>query len=46
MSRTEADGPVFKFAEAKGDRLVIHFDHGDGLKTVDGELAREFWIAG
>jgi sialate O-acetylesterase len=40
-----ASGPVFKSVAAQGDRLVVQFDHADGLKTTDGEAPREFWIA-
>ena len=40
-----ARGPVFKSVTASGDRLVVQFDHADGLKTTDGEAPREFWIA-
>ena len=41
----KAEGPVFKKVEAKGDRLVIHFDHAEGLKTLDGKEPAGFWIA-
>lgn len=40
-----ASGPVYRSVTAKGDRLVVQFDHADGLKTIDGEAPREFWIA-
>ena len=40
-----ASGPVFQNVASKGDRLVVQFDHADGLKTRDGEAPREFWIA-
>lgn len=41
-----AGGPVFKQLESRGDRLVVYFEQGEGLKTNDGEAPREFWIAG
>ncbi|MDC0252321.1 sialate O-acetylesterase [bacterium] len=41
----EASGPVFANVAAKGDRLVVQFDHAKGLKTTDGKAPREFWIA-
>ncbi|MDF1862156.1 MAG: sialate O-acetylesterase [Verrucomicrobiales bacterium] len=44
-SEIEASGPVFANVAAKGDRLVVQFDHAEGLKTTDGEAPGEFWIA-
>ncbi|MEM7015076.1 MAG: sialate O-acetylesterase [Verrucomicrobiota bacterium] len=41
----EASGPILKRVQSKGDRLVVHFEHGHGLKTSDGEAPREFWIS-
>lgn len=41
----EANGPVFKQAESKGDRILVHFKNGEGLKTSDGLAPREFWVA-
>lgn len=40
-----ASGPVLKRVESKGDRLVVHFEHGQGLKTYDGQAPREFWLS-
>ena len=36
-----ASGPVLKRVEPKGDRLVVHIEYGQGLKTKDGQAARE-----
>ena len=41
----EASGPVMKRVEAKDNRLVVMFDHAEGLKTIDGKPPAEFWIA-
>ncbi len=40
-----AEGPVFKKVERNGAEIVVHFDHADGLKTVDGESPGAFWVA-
>ena len=40
------DGPVFRKSEIRGNSLVIHFDHADGLKTTDGSPPKGFAIAG
>ena len=40
-----ASGPMLKQVESKEDRLVVHFKHGEGLKTNDGQPPREFWIS-
>ena len=42
----EASGPVFQRLDKQDGRLVVHFDHGKGLKTTDGKVPAEFWIAG
>ncbi|WP_372807007.1 sialate O-acetylesterase [Pontiella sp.] len=41
----EAQGPVMTSIERKGDRLVVHFDHADGLATTDGQAPAAFWLA-
>ena len=41
----EAQGPVMKKVDIKGDQLVVHFDHAEGLKTVDRQPPTGFWIA-
>ena len=38
----EAQGPLLNRVEVKGDRLVVHFDHGEGLKTNDGKDPNAF----
>ena len=40
----EAEGPVMKRIEVQSDRLVVHFEHAEGLKTRDGESPTGFWI--
>lgn len=42
----EAQGPLLNRVEVKGGRLVVHFDHGEGLKTNDGKDPNAFWLAG
>jgi sialate O-acetylesterase len=44
--KIEAQGPAFKSAVVKGHRVVIEFDHADGLKTTDGAAPTGFQIAG
>jgi sialate O-acetylesterase len=39
-------GPLFKSAEVKGDKLVLSFAHGEGLKSRDGKPLSDFEIAG
>ena len=41
----QALGPVFKRIDSKGDRLIVHFDHATGLKTLDGKPPMGFWLA-
>jgi sialate O-acetylesterase len=41
----EAQGPVLKSVERNGNRLVVHFDHADGLTTTDGQAPSAFWLA-
>ena len=41
----EAQGPVMKRVERRGEALVVHFDHATGLKTLDGEAPSAFWVA-
>ncbi|HEV7403444.1 MAG TPA: hypothetical protein VGO11_10970 [Chthoniobacteraceae bacterium] len=41
----EWSGPLFRTAQRAGEKMVIAFDHADGLKTASGELAG-FAIAG
>jgi len=44
--KIEAQGPVYKSSSVKGNRVVIEFDHADGLKTTDGAALTGFQIAG
>jgi hypothetical protein len=41
-----AQGPVYRNSFMKGNRLVIEFDHADGLRTADGFAPKGFWVAG
>ena len=43
--KIEAQGPVMREVEAKGNRLVVHFDHAEGLKTKDQAAPSAFWLA-
>jgi sialate O-acetylesterase len=38
-------GPIFHSAQRDGDRMVIEFDHAEGLKAASGELSG-FAVAG
>ncbi len=44
--RIEAQGPVYRSSSAAGSRMVIEFDHADGLKTKDGAAPTGFELAG
>jgi len=44
--KIEAQGPVFKSATVKGNRMVVEFDHAAGLKTTDGAPPTGFQLAG
>jgi sialate O-acetylesterase len=41
----EAQGPLMKQVELRADKLLVHFDHADGLKTTDGAAPAAFWLA-
>ncbi len=41
-----AEGPVMNKVEIKGNKMVVHFDHAKGLKTLDKKDPKAFWIAG
>jgi sialate O-acetylesterase len=41
-----AQGPLFKAASVKGNRVVVEFTHADGLKTLDGAAPTGFQLAG
>ena len=38
-------GPVMRQVQADGERLVVQFDHANGLKTLDGKPPTSFWLA-
>jgi sialate O-acetylesterase len=40
-----ADGPVLKKVSEKKNTLVLSFENAKGLKTVDGESPKAFWVA-
>jgi len=44
--KIEAQGPVCRNTSVKGNRMVVEFDHADGLKTADGSAALGFSLAG
>lgn len=39
-------GPIYKSHVIEGDKIIISFDHANGLKTVDGEQVGDLAIAG
>jgi len=41
----EAQGPVFSKVEGKGNTLIVHFEHAEGLKTTNGSTPNAFWLA-
>ena len=43
--KVEAQGPVMKNVEARGNMLIVHFDHAAGLRTRDGQAPTGFWLA-
>ncbi len=40
------DGPAYRQAVRKGNKLHIYFDHANGLRTADGQPLRGFEMAG
>ncbi|MCX6879426.1 MAG: sialate O-acetylesterase [Verrucomicrobia bacterium] len=44
--KIEAQGPIYKGSSVKGNRVVVEFDHADGLKTTDGAAPAGFLLAG
>jgi len=38
-------GPMLKTVDAQGDRLIVHFENAEGLKTIDGSAPTGFWVA-
>ncbi|MFK7820125.1 MAG: sialate O-acetylesterase, partial [Planctomycetaceae bacterium] len=43
--KTEAHGPMMTRVEKNENKLVVHFDHAAGLKTIDEKLPTGFWVA-
>lgn len=41
----EAEGPNMREVISNGSTLVVHFDHAEGLKTIDGSVPGGFWLA-
>jgi sialate O-acetylesterase len=41
----EAQGPVAKTVKRNGARVIVSFDHADGLTTTDGAAPAGFWVA-
>ena len=39
-------GPLFRAATVEGDRMVVEFYAGEGLRSRDGQPLREFLVAG
>ncbi len=40
-----AQGPVMKQVDPQSEKLVVHFDFADGLKTLDGAPPAGFWLS-
>lgn len=43
--KVEATGPVMKAVTVRGEKLVVSFDHANGLTTKDGEAPSGFWLS-
>ena len=43
--KIEAQGPMMNRVEVQSDQLVVHFDHAEGLKTLDGKSPSAFWLS-
>lgn len=41
----EAQGPMMERVKVQDAQLVVHFDHAEGLKTLDGNAPKAFWLA-
>ncbi|MDE0904212.1 MAG: 9-O-acetylesterase [Planctomycetota bacterium] len=44
-TKVEYSGPIYSRFEQRGHELVVHYHHGKGLKTTDGEGPAGFAIA-
>lgn len=43
FSRVECQGPVLKKATRENDKVILEFDHAEGLTTSDGKEPDWFW---
>ena len=41
----QAQGPMMQRVEVQDAQLVVHFNHANGLKTIDGKSPSAFWLA-
>ena len=39
-------GPLLDFVNVKGNKLEVHFNHGEGLKTQNNKSVQDIFIAG
>lgn len=39
-------GPLLDFVNVNGNKLEVHFKHGEGLKTIDTQSIKDIFIAG
>jgi sialate O-acetylesterase len=39
-----AMGPTLKSVNIQDDKMIVHFEHADGLKTTNGRAPLGFWI--
>ncbi len=37
-------GPVFDKVEKQGGKLIVYYQHAEGLKTINGEAPQGFWV--
>jgi len=45
-SSQEYSGPLYKAMKVQGHKAILTFDHGDGLKSLDGKPLTWFTVAG
>ena len=41
----QAQGPTMNRVKVQGAKLVVHFDHAKGLKTLNGKPPSAFWVS-
>jgi sialate O-acetylesterase len=46
LTDLEYSGPLYKGMKADGSKVILSFDHADGLKSLDGKPLTWFTIAG